>query len=258
LCRLPVIMLDVSCAGRIALVTGGSRGIGRACALALADGGAKVAIGYRSNAEAAAATVQEITAAGGTAVAIAADVATVDGCTHLHEETVAKLGTVDILVNCAGGQLNDVFMLLADDKFEARHSEHVMSVVRMTRLVASGMLARKWGRIINMSSVASVYPGVGQANYAAAKGAVEALTISMAVEFAKRNVTVNCMSPGLIDTDMAKQANVPGYLGLQLIRRLGRPDEVAAWVMMLCSKWGEMMTGQIIGLDGGYRLAWNI
>lgn len=251
-------MLDVSCAGRVALVTGGSRGIGRACAIKLAEAGAKVAIGYRSNAEAAGEVVKEIEAAGGTAAAIAADVSTAEGCTKLHEEAVAKVGNIDILINCAGGQLNDVFMLLADDKFEALYNEHVMSVVRMSRLVTSGMLARKWGRIVNMSSVAAKYPGVGQSNYAAAKGAIESLTISMAVELGKRNITVNCMSPGLIDTDMAKQANVPGYLGLQLVKRLGRPDEVAAWVLMLCSKWGEMMTGQIIGIDGGYRLAWNI
>jgi 3-oxoacyl-[acyl-carrier protein] reductase len=203
-------MLDVSCAGRVALVTGGSRGIGRACAIKLADAGAKVAIGYRSNAEAADAVVKEIEAAGGTAVAIASDVSTADGCTKLHEEAVAKVGNIDILINCAGGQLNDVFMLLADDKFDALYNEHVMSVVRMSRLVTSGMLARKWGRIVNMSSVAAKYPGVGQSNYAAAKGAIESLTISMAVELGKRNITVNCMSPGLIDTDMAKQANVPG------------------------------------------------
>jgi 3-oxoacyl-[acyl-carrier protein] reductase len=247
-------MLDVSCAGRIALVSGGSRGIGRAVAIKLAGAGARVSIGYRSNAEAADATVQEIRALGGEAIATAADVSTAAGCTALHDATVKGLGKVDILVNSAGGQDNGVFMLLEDAQFEQIHAEHVMSVVRMSRLVANGMLARRWGRIINVSSVASPYPVVGQSNYAAAKGAIEALTRSLAVEFAKRNVNVNCVSPGLIDTDMAKQADVPGYLESQLVKRLGQPDEIAAWVLMLASRYGDMMTGQVLGIDGGYRL----
>jgi len=248
-------MLDVSCAGKIALVSGGSRGIGRAIAQALAGAGAKVSIGYRSNAEAAEATVQDIRAAGGEAIATATDISTAAGCTALHDATVAQLGKVDILVNNAGGQLNEVFMLLKDEQFEQLHAEHVLSVVRLSRLVASGMLARKWGRIINVSSCAAVYPGVGQSNYAAAKGAVESLTASLAVELAKRHVTVNCISPGLTDTDMAKQANIPGYIAYQLVKRLARPDEIAAWVLMLVSRYGDMMTGQVLGIDGGYRLA---
>jgi 3-oxoacyl-[acyl-carrier protein] reductase len=247
-------MLDLSCAGRVALISGGSRGIGRACALALAAAGAKVSIGYRSNAEAAEATVGEIRALGVEAIATAADISTAAGCTSLHEATVKGLGKVDILVNSAGGQDNGVFMLLQDAQFEQIHAEHVMSVVRLSRLVGNAMLARRWGRIINISSVASPYPVVGQSNYAAAKGAIESLTRSLAVEFAKRNVNVNCVSPGLIDTDMAKQADVPGYLESQLIKRLGRPDEIAAWVLMLASRYGEMMTGQVLGIDGGYRL----
>ncbi len=247
-------MLDVSCAGRVALVSGGTRGIGRAVAIELARAGAKVSIGYRSNAEAAEATVAELKAVGVEAIATGADISTADGCTALHEATVKALGKVDILVNSAGGQDNGVFMLLEDKQFEQIHAEHVMSVVRMSRLVGNGMLARRWGRIINISSVASPYPVVGQSNYAAAKGAIESLTRSLAVEFAKRNVNVNCISPGLIDTEMAKQADVPGYLESQLIKRIGRADEIAAWAVMLASRYGEMMTGQVLRIDGGYRL----
>lgn len=247
-------MLDVSCAGRVALISGGIRGIGRAVALKLAAAGAKVSLGYRSDSEKAEATLQELRALGAEAVATGADVSTAEGCTRLHEETVKALGKVDILINCAGGQDNGVFMLLEDKQFEQIHAEHVMSVIRLCRLVGNGMLARRWGRIINVSSVASPYPVVGQSNYAAAKGAIESLTRSLAVEFAKRNVNVNCVSPGLIDTDMAKQADVPGYLESQLIKRLGRPDEIAAWMMMLVSNFGDMMTGQVLRIDGGYRL----
>ncbi len=247
-------MLDLNCAGRVALVSGGSRGIGRAIAIMLAEHGAKVSIGYLSRSEAAEATVAEIRSRGGEAIATAADIRTPAGCEALHAATVAALGSVDILVNGAGGQNNGVFMLLSDEQFESQYAEHVMAVVRLSRLAASGMIARRWGRIINFSSVAARDPATGQSNYAAAKGAVESLTISMAVELARRNITVNCLSPGLVDTEMAIGMDIPGYFTRCLVKRLGRPDEVAAWVLMLVSRYGEMMTGQIIGIDGGYRL----
>jgi len=145
-------------------------------------------------------------------------------------------------------------MLLEDKQFQGMYDEHVMSVVRMSRLVGNGMLARRWGRIINFSSVATDSPAVGQSNYAMAKGAVEALSIGLAVEFAKRGVTVNCISPGLFDTEMAEGMDIPGYLTRLLIKRLGKPEEIAAWVVMLASRYGEMMTGRVLGIDGGYRL----
>lgn len=247
-------MLDTSCADKVALVSGGSRGIGRAAAIKLAESGAKVSIGYLSSAEAAEETVQMIRALGQEAIATPADIRNEAGCATLVGATMAAFGKVDILVNNAGGQDNGVFMLLKDEQFEHMLDEHVMAVVRLSRLVANGMLARRWGRIINFSSVAAMWPAVGQSNYAAAKGAVESLTIGMAVEFAKRNVLVNCLNLGLIDTAMAVGMDIPGYLGRALVKRLGTADEIAAWVVMLASRYGEYVTGQVLHLDGGYRL----
>jgi 3-oxoacyl-[acyl-carrier protein] reductase len=247
-------MLELGLEGRVALVSGGSRGIGRAVALRLAGAGAKVSIGYRTNAAAAEATLAQIRSTGGEAIATQADVATADGCAAFFLATQKAFGKVDVLINNAGDQSNGVFMLLTDEQFEQMHALHLMSVVRLSRLCASGMIARKWGRIINVSSVASQYPAVGQSNYAAAKAGIEALTRSMAVELAKRHVRVNCISPGLIETDMAAQADVPGYLSRQLVPRLGQPDEIAAWIAMLASRWGDYVTGRVLDIDGGYRL----
>ena len=247
-------MLDAGLDGKIALVSGGARGIGRATAVKLAGAGCKVSIGYLANRDAAEEALALIRAAGGTAIATAGDVATEDGCVALHAATMQAFGRVDVLVNNAGKHDNGVFMLLKDSQFEQMHALHVMSVVRLSRLCASGMIARKWGRIVNVSSVAAPFPGVGQSNYAAAKAAVEGLTRSMAVELAKRNVRVNCISPGLCETDMGREADVASYLSRQLVTRLGQPEEIAAWIVMLASRWGDYVTGRVLDVDGGYRL----
>jgi 3-oxoacyl-[acyl-carrier protein] reductase len=240
--------------GRVALISGGSRGIGRAIAKRFAASGAKVAIGYRSNREAAEATLAELTQLGPTAIAIEADIGTPAGCEALHAGTVAQLGPVDILVNNAGHHENNVFMMLEDASFERLHQTHVMSVVRMTRLVANPMLARRYGRILNISSVAATKPTVGQTNYAAAKAAVEALTRCLAIEFHKRGITVNCVSPGLVETDMAKDSDTTYVINHQLVKRLARADEIAEWFHMLASPAGDMVTGRVIDVDGGFML----
>ncbi len=247
-------MQDVSLGGRVALISGGSRGIGRAIAKRFAQAGARVAIGYRSNREAADATLSELRGVGAEAIAIEADVGTAEGCAKLHTETVKGLGPVEILVNNAGHHENNVFMMLEDDSFERLHQVHVMSVVRMTRLCANSMLAKRYGRILNISSVAATKPTVGQTNYAAAKAAVEALTRCLAIEFHKRGVTVNCVSPGLVETDMAKDSDSAYVLAHQLVKRLGRADEIAAWFLMLASPLGDMVSGRILDVDGGFML----
>jgi 3-oxoacyl-[acyl-carrier protein] reductase len=247
-------MIEASLQGRTALVTGGSRGIGRAIARRFAGAGARVAIGYQNNVEAAEETLRLIREAGGEASAHAADLTTAEGCATLHAAAEATLGKVDVLVNNAGFHRNDVFMLLKDDSFAQLLDVHVMSVVRMTRLCATGMLARKWGRVINLSSVAATRPTVGQVNYAAAKGAVEAMTRALAIELGKRGVNVNCLSLGLIETDMAKGTDVPFVLSHQLVKRLGHADEVAAWALMLASQFGDYVTGRTLDLDGGFML----
>ena len=247
-------MLDTSLRGRVALVTGGSRGIGRATAQLFAKAGAAVAIGYRDNDQAAEETLASLRTEGTEAAAIRADLAGADGCAHLHAEVQRRLGSVDILVNCAGHHENDVFLALDDASFARLYEVHVLSVARLTRLVTPGMMARKWGRILNVSSVAASRPTVGQANYAAAKAAVESLTRCLAIELHKRNINVNCVSPGLIDTDMVQDADVPFVLSHQLIKRLGKPDEIAAWLLMLASRYGDYVTGQVVDLDGGFML----
>ena len=247
-------MIDASLVGRTALVTGGSRGIGRAIALRFAKAGAKVVIGYKVRQDAAEETLRLVREAGGEAIALAGDVATAEGCQALHEGAVRLAGKIDVLVNNAGFHENDVFLLLKDESFERLFQMHVMGLVRMTRLVASGMIARKWGRIINLSSVAASKPTVGQVNYAAAKGAVESMTRALAIELGKRGVHVNCLSLGLIETEMATGTDIPYVLGKQLVKRLGKPDEIAAWALMLASQYGDYVTGRVFDLDGGFML----
>jgi len=247
-------MLDVDLRGRVALVTGGSRGIGRATATAFARAGARVAIGYRADEAAAEESLAILRSFGNEAVAIRADIATAEGCEALHAETQRSLGKVDILVNNAGHHENEVFLALDDASFTRLYETHVLAVVRLSRLVAPGMMARKWGRILNISSVGATKPTVGQSNYAAAKAAVEALTKSLAIEFHKRGVNVNCVAPGLIETDMIKEANGPFVLSHQLVKRVGRPDEIAGWLLMLASSYGDYVTGRVFELDGGFML----
>jgi 3-oxoacyl-[acyl-carrier protein] reductase len=247
-------MIDASLSGRTALITGGSRGIGRAIALRYARAGAKIVIGYKSRQEEADETLTLIRDAGGEAHAFASDVMTAQGCAALYEAATKALGKIDLLVNNAGFHENDVFLLLKDESFERLFQMHVMGVVRMSRLVANGMIARKFGRILNLSSVAATKPTVGQVNYAAMKGAVESMTRALAIEFGKRNVNVNCLSLGLIETEMATGTDVPYVLSKQLVKRLGRADEVAAWALMLASQYGDYVTGRTFDLDGGFML----
>lgn len=247
-------MLDTSLTGRVALITGGSRGIGRATALLFAKAGAKVAFGYRENEAAAEETLAALRTAGAEAVAVRADISSAEGCKHLHSEVERLVGKVDILVNNAGHHENDVFLALDDASFERLYETHVLSITRLARLVAPAMMARKWGRILNISSVAATKPTVGQANYAAAKAAVESLTRCLAIELHKRKITVNCISPGLIETDMVKGTDTDFVLSHQLVKRLGRPDEIAAWLLMLTSQYGEYVTGRVLDLDGGFML----
>jgi 3-oxoacyl-[acyl-carrier protein] reductase len=247
-------MIDASLSGRTALVTGGSRGIGRGIAVRFAKAGAKVVIGYREQQAAADETLRLIRDVGGEGHAVAADVTTAEGCAALHEGATKAVGKIDILVNNAGFHRNDVFMLLKDESFAQLFDVHVMGVVRMTRLVATGMIARKFGRVINISSVAASKPTVGQVNYAAMKGAVESMTRALAIELGKRGVNVNCLSLGLIETDMAKDSDSAYVLAHQLVKRLGHTDEVAAWALMLASQYGDYVTGRVLELDGGFML----
>jgi 3-oxoacyl-[acyl-carrier protein] reductase len=250
-------MFGISLAGKIAWVTGANRGIGRAAALALAQAGCDVAVSYRSHVEEAAAVVQEIAALGRRALAVAIDVADADACAAAHAEVVAGLGKVDILVNNAGVVSDNLFLMLEDADWRKVLDTNVMGVVNVTKTVIRDLMMKRWGRIINLSSVAGTKGGRGQSNYAASKGAIEAMTRSLAVELCKRNITVNCVAPGVIETEMSAEVRrlAEGEIMERLlIRRFGRPAEIAAWIVFLASDYGEYMTGQVVHVDGGLKM----
>ncbi len=242
---------------RVALVTGGSRGIGRAIAELLAAAGHRVAINYVANADAAEETVSAVKAAGGTAVAVQGDVGDEDSVAALMETVQEQLGPVEILVNNAGITRDDLLMRMKPDAWDAVIQTNLKSVYLCSKAAMRGMLRAKWGRIINVSSVAGVYGNAGQANYAAAKAGVIGFTMSLAKEIGSRGITVNAVAPGFIATDMtaalgeeaAEAASNQITLG-----RLGRPEEVASAVGYLASEEASYVTGQTIVVDGGLAI----
>lgn len=252
-------MFTIDLSGKRAWVTGASRGIGRAIALALADAGCDVAIGYR-NADAEAAEVaREVEARGTRAHLAKGHVGSSAECERMHGELVAALdGPVDILVNNAGIHRNALFLTMDDEQWREVLETNLMGTVYPTRSVLNTMWARKQGRIVNFSSVAAHGGGRGQANYAASKGAVEALTKNLAVEVAGRGITVNCISPGAIDTTMWTGTDTQAVVDRQLVKRLGRPEEIAAWTVMLCSDYAGFITGEVLSVDGGWQKGWDV
>ncbi len=242
---------------RVALVTGGSRGIGRAIAELLAAAGHRVAINYVANADAAEETVSAVKAAGGTAVAVQGDVGDEDSVAALMETVQEQLGPVEILVNNAGITRDDLLMRMKPDAWDAVIQTNLKSVYLCSKAAMRGMLRARWGRIINVSSVAGVYGNAGQANYAAAKAGVIGFTMSLAKEIGSRGITVNAVAPGFIATDMtaalgeeaAEAASNQITLG-----RLGRPEEVASAVGYLASEEASYVTGQTIVVDGGLAI----
>jgi 3-oxoacyl-[acyl-carrier protein] reductase len=250
-------MFNVDLTGKIAWVTGGSRGIGRAAAVALAKAGADVAVAYASKSVEADQVVKEIQALGRKAIAVQVDVAKQDSCNEAYEKIVAGLGKVDILVNSAGVTADNLFPMLEDEDWAKVLNVNVMGAVHATKAVVRDLMGKRWGRVINLSSVAGTKGGRGQSNYAASKGAVEAMTRSLAVELSRRNITVNCVAPGVIETDMSAEVRKLAsqeILDRQLVKRFGTPDEIAAWIVFLASNYGEFMTGQVIHIDGGLKM----
>lgn len=243
---------------QVALVTGGSRGIGRAIVQAFAAEGAKVAVVYRGSVEAAGSLVQEITQKGGTALALQADVAdtaSVDACV---QRVSKELGPIDILVNNAGVIEDDLFIRLEPERWNKVIQTNLGGTYNFCRAVAyEHMLRRRRGRIINISSVAADYVNPGQTNYAASKGAVNAFTRALAVEVAKRGVTVNAIAPGFIETDMS--AAVRNKAGDRIknfipMRRIGTPEDIARVAVFLASADSAYLTGQVLTVDGGLSL----
>jgi 3-oxoacyl-[acyl-carrier protein] reductase len=244
-------------AGKIAVVTGGSRGIGRAIAQAFAAEGAKVAVVYRGSQAAADELVGKIAQANGAARAYQADVAdlkSVEACVKRVEE---ELGPIDILVNNAGVIHDDLFVRLEPEQWNVVLQTNLGGTYNFCRAVAFPMMRRRSGRIINVSSVAASHVNPGQTNYAASKGAINSFTRALAIELAGRGVTVNAVAPGFIETDMsAAVRNKAGDLIKKMIpmKRIGTPEDVARVAVFLAGPESAYVTGQVITVDGGLSL----
>jgi 3-oxoacyl-[acyl-carrier protein] reductase len=241
----------VSARDGVALVTGGSRGIGAAVARALGADGWPVAVGYRSGAEQARAVAEEIRAAGGRAEPVQGDVADPEVPARLVDEAEAALGApLLVLVNNAGVRADGLSPQLSDDAWSTVLETNLTATFRLTRRALRPMMRARFGRIVNVSSIVGLKANPGQANYAAAKAGVVGLTKTVAAEVARRGVTVNAVAPGFIETDMTADLG-DELLRLIPARRIGRPEEVAAAVRFLCSEEAAYVTGATLTVDGG-------
>jgi 3-oxoacyl-[acyl-carrier protein] reductase len=233
-----------------ALVTGASRGIGAAIAGALAGDGWPVAVNFRAGQEAAEEVVAQIQAAGGRALAVGADVTSQVQLDTLFERVEGELGRVLVLVNNAGVRADDLALSLTDEDWERVLDTNLTGAFRTTRRALRGMIRERFGRVINVASVVGPRANAGQANYAAAKAGLIGMTKTIAVEVARRGVTVNAIAPGLIDTDMT--ADLDGeLLSAVPARRAGTPADVAACASFLASEQAGYVTGSTLYVDGG-------
>ena len=242
--------MQIDLTGRVALVTGSTRGIGRAIATTLAGCGARVAIVGREKGRADEAAA----AIGASARGFACDVGDAAAVTKLVEETEKELGSVDILVNNAGLTRDNIVLRLKDDDWDSVLDANLRGAFVAIRTAARGMMKRRWGRIINISSVVGITGNKGQANYAASKAGLIGLTKSVAKELASRNILANAVAPGFIDTDMtaAMTADARAALSAQIpLERLGSPQDIAGTVAFLASEHAAYITGQVFVVDGG-------
>ncbi len=242
---------------KVAIVTGGSRGIGRAIALELGRQGCRVAVNYFSNADAAAAVVREIVEAGGEAQAIQGDVSVAEDAQALVEQTLERFGTLDILVNNAGITRDTLLMRMSEEDWDAVMDTNLKGAFHCVKAAQRTFLRKREGCIINIGSVAGLMGNAGQANYSAAKAGLIGFTKALARELGSRNIRVNLVAPGFIETDMT--AKLPQAMLAQVseripLQRLGQPEDVAAVVAFLASDAAAYMTGQVVCIDGGLAM----
>ena len=238
---------------RVAIVTGSSRGIGRAIALSLASEGAKVVVNFSGNAGLAQEVVDTIKADGSEAIAVGADVSSAQDSEQLVEAAIKAFGRIDILVNNAGITRDGLLMRMSDEDWAKVLSTNLTGAFNCTRAVLRPMLKQRYGRIINISSVVGLAGNAGQVNYAAAKAGLIGLTKSVAKEVGSRGITVNAVAPGFIDTDMTQK--LPENVKQEAIKqiplgRFGTPEDVAELVLFLSSE-AAYITGQVISVNGG-------
>lgn len=239
---------------QVAIVTGASRGIGRSIALYLAKLGAKVVVNYSGSKEKAEAVANEIQENGGTAKVVQANVANSDDVSALMKETIDTFGRIDILVNNAGITRDNLLMRMKEDDWDAVMNTNLKGVFLCTKAVSRQMMKQRAGRIVNIASIVGVSGNAGQANYVAAKAGVIGLTKTSAKELAARNIYVNAVAPGFIDTEMTEELPEDikeQMLGQIPLAKLGNPEDVAKVVAFLASDDASYMTGQTLHVDGG-------
>lgn len=240
---------------KVAVVTGGSRGIGKAIAEKFAAEGASVAILYSSNSASADAVVEEIRNAGGTAKAYQCHVENSDEVGKTIDDVVNDLGKIDILINNAGITRDKLLMMMKEEDFDDVISVNLKGAYNTMRKVCPMLARQRWGRIINLSSIAGINGNAGQVNYSASKAGLIGMTKSAAREFAGRGITVNAIAPGFVETDMTEKfASDENIMKRIPVGRMGRPDEIASLALFLASDVAAYITGEVIRIDGGLAI----
>jgi 3-oxoacyl-[acyl-carrier protein] reductase len=240
--------------GKVALVTGASRGIGRACALKLGALGARVVVNYRTSASAADDVVAQIKSGGGDAITAQGDVSQAATAAQVVAAAISAYGRLDILVNNAGTTRDGLLATMKEEDFDVIVQQNLKSVFNCSKAAVRQMITQRYGRIVNMTSMAGIIGIAGQTNYSAAKAGIIGFTKAMAKEYGARNIAVNAVAPGLIPTDLTASlpaAVTEGLIGLTAFGRAGTADEIAEAVAFLASDAASYITGQILAVDGG-------
>ena len=249
--------MDQTMEGKVAVVTGASRGIGKAIAVKLASKGATVVINYNGSRERAEEVKNEVESAGGKAVIIQCNVADFDACKEFIETVIKEQGRIDILVNNAGITKDGLLMKMSEEDFDKVLDTNLKGTFHTIRAALRQMIRQRSGRIINMASVVGVSGNAGQANYCAAKAGVIGLTKSAAKELASRGITVNAVAPGYVDTDMTKvlSDNIRNEILKNIpLQRMGNVEDISNCVAFLASEDASYITGQVISVDGGMHI----
>lgn len=246
--------MQLTLEGKIVLVTGGARGIGRAITLAFAKSGADVAFTYRSSGQLAESLVSEVKALGRRVLPLEADATSMKSAIEVVEKVVAEFKRLDVLVNNAGITKDSLLLRMGEEDWDSVIQTNLKSVFNYTKAAARTMMGQRYGKIINLSSVVGLKGNAGQSNYAASKAGIIGFTKSIAKELASRNILVNAVAPGYIDTDMTAaltEEQRKAVIDAIPLKRVAKPDDVAKVVLFLASPDADYITGQVVSVDGG-------